>query len=232
MSKKLTVLLDAGGIIVDETEIEKYYGRLVSSLISGINGKYSPNDYQRDLDTAVDSYCSNVYDFILWKNVEPNLELFNVLKKKCEEDIVKNRPPLMLSNGINEEVCELAGNLKVGIAGQYGKELLEILKRHELLDFIDFPLIREDFDTTKPDPRFYEATLQRIGVAPEDAIMVGDRIDKDIAPAKYLGMKTVRVLTGIHINQRSRTPEEIPDLELRQIRGMARAIINKFAHSS
>jgi ribonucleotide monophosphatase NagD (HAD superfamily) len=47
--------------------------------------------------------------------------------------------------------------------------------------------------------------------------MVGDRIDKDIIPAKMVGMKTIRVKTGIHKNQKPRIPEEIPDLTVNEI---------------
>ncbi len=44
--------------------------------------------------------------------------------------------------------------------------------------------------------------------------MVGDRIDKDIIPARMTGMKTVLVRTGIHRDQQPRTPAEIPDADL------------------
>ena len=47
--------------------------------------------------------------------------------------------------------------------------------------------------------------------------MVGDRIDKDIIPAKMVGMKTIRVKTGIHKNQEPRIPNEIPDLTVNKI---------------
>ena len=47
--------------------------------------------------------------------------------------------------------------------------------------------------------------------------MVGDRIDKDIIPAKLVGMKTIRIRTGIHKNQEARTPEEIPDITVNEL---------------
>jgi putative hydrolase of the HAD superfamily len=47
--------------------------------------------------------------------------------------------------------------------------------------------------------------------------MIGDRIDKDIIPAKIVSMKTIRVRTGIHKNQEPRTPDEIPDLTVNKI---------------
>jgi ribonucleotide monophosphatase NagD (HAD superfamily) len=47
--------------------------------------------------------------------------------------------------------------------------------------------------------------------------MIGDRIDKDIIPAKAIGMKTIRIRTGIHKNQEPRIPEEIPDITIERL---------------
>ena len=48
----------------------------------------------------------------------------------------------------------------------------------------------------KPDPRIFLWALERAGCRPQDAVMIGDRIDNDIVPAKALGMRTVHLLTG------------------------------------
>ena len=48
-------------------------------------------------------------------------------------------------------------------------------------------------------------------MAPADCIMVGDRIDNDIAPAKALGMATILLRGGRHRRQRPRSPAEEPD---------------------
>lgn len=45
---------------------------------------------------------------------------------------------------------------------------------------------------------FYRKVLSQLGAKPQDCAMVGDREDADIAPAKALGMATVRVLAGKH----------------------------------
>ena len=48
-----------------------------------------------------------------------------------------------------------------------------------------------------PDRRIFEIALERSGCKPENAVMIGDRIDNDIVPAKQLGMKTIWIKTGI-----------------------------------
>lgn len=43
----------------------------------------------------------------------------------------------------------------------------------------------------KPDPAIFSHALQRLGVTPAEAAMVGDDYEKDIAPAAKLGLRTV-----------------------------------------
>ena len=63
----------------------------------------------------------------------------------------------------------------------------------------------------KPDPRIFNIALTRAGCPPEQAVMIGDRIDNDIVPAKQMGMKTVWIKQGVgkywHIQGDSETPE-------------------------
>jgi len=48
----------------------------------------------------------------------------------------------------------------------------------------------------KPDPRPFRDALALLGVEPQDAVMIGDRPDKDVAGAAAVGMRAVRVRTG------------------------------------
>jgi putative hydrolase of the HAD superfamily len=46
----------------------------------------------------------------------------------------------------------------------------------------------------KPDPRIFERVLEALGVAPENALFVGDRLYEDVRGAGELGMTTVQAL--------------------------------------
>lgn len=50
----------------------------------------------------------------------------------------------------------------------------------------------------KPNPPMFEIALARVGLRPDQVMMVGDRYDTDIAGAIELGMLTAAVLTGVH----------------------------------
>jgi FMN phosphatase YigB (HAD superfamily) len=48
----------------------------------------------------------------------------------------------------------------------------------------------------KPDPAMFASALRALGVAPADAVMVGDDLDKDVHPALALGMRAVWMTRG------------------------------------
>jgi len=56
---------------------------------------------------------------------------------------------------------------------------------------------RQPFVIGKPKPYALQAILDDAGVHPEQAVLVGDRLDTDIAAGNSLGVPTVLVLTGV-----------------------------------
>lgn len=73
------------------------------------------------------------------------------------------------------------------------------------------------------------AVAEALGVAPAHCIMVGDRIDNDIAPAKSLGMATVLFRSGRHRRQRPRSDTEAPDAVVTDVPELEQAILSLMA---
>ncbi|MGH2560317.1 MAG: HAD-IA family hydrolase, partial [Thermomicrobiales bacterium] len=61
----------------------------------------------------------------------------------------------------------------------------------------------------KPEPVSLLEAMDRMGVSPDEAVMIGDRLDTDIVAGKRAGMLTVMVLTGVS------TRDDIPDAAVR-----------------
>lgn len=74
----------------------------------------------------------------------------------------------------------------------------------------------------KPSPIILEVALARLGVPAADSVIVGDRIETDIAAGKRLGLATVLVLTGVTRADDPRLAEIAPDLVLPSIRELIR----------
>ena len=49
----------------------------------------------------------------------------------------------------------------------------------------------------KPQPAMFQAILERDGVAPQDALVIGDNPDADLVAARRAGIASVLVLTGV-----------------------------------
>jgi len=69
----------------------------------------------------------------------------------------------------------------------------------------------------KPSPIILEVALAALEVPAGEAVMVGDRIDNDIAPAKALGIGTIHVRQGTSAGQHPRNSSESPDVTVRTI---------------
>jgi 8-oxo-dGTP diphosphatase/putative hydrolase of the HAD superfamily len=190
---------------------------LLADLVPG----YSLDVYDADLEEAVQCFAPKVSHYIFWKYMDSDLERFKALYDAFMKRWRQRRPALKLMPGIEKEIKEMCRGLDIGIAGQYGHEVLDLLKQHSLLGCFRYRFTQDDFPLTKPDPRYYEQILRACRLAPEACIMVGDRIDKDIVPAKQVGMKTIRVRTGIHKHQEPRIPFEVADCELAGVAGLA-----------
>lgn len=83
--------------------------------------------------------------------------------------------------------------------------------------FFDVIVASAEEGVTKPDPRIFRIALDRTGCAPEQAVMIGDRIDNDIVPAKQLGMKTVWIKQGVGQYWNIQGDCETPEFEVNSL---------------
>jgi putative hydrolase of the HAD superfamily len=68
------------------------------------------------------------------------------------------------------------------------------LEHMGLADRLDFSVFSSEVGLRKPHPAIFERALDALGVAPENALFVGDRLFEDIRGAAELGMTTVQAL--------------------------------------
>ncbi len=94
--------------------------------------------------------------------------------------------------------------LRVALVSNTGREL-DGFVRHHRLD-VDVAIASRAHGRTKPHPSIFEATLDALGVAAAEAVMVGDSIEDDIEGAAQVG------LHGILIDRDSRHPGFSPRL--------------------
>ncbi len=99
--------------------------------------------------------------------------------------------------GAYECLEQLSKKYKIGIIANQVPGTAARLEKHGVLKFIDLVIASAEEGVEKPDRKIFELALSRANVKPENAVMIGDRVDNDIVPAKKMGMKTVRVNQGM-----------------------------------
>jgi putative hydrolase of the HAD superfamily len=88
---------------------------------------------------------------------------------------------------------ELRGRgLKLGLVSNTGRDLDAFVAHHHL--DVDAAIGSGAFGRTKPHPAIFRAVLERIGVEPEDAAMVGDSIEDDVDGAHAAGIERAFLL--------------------------------------
>ncbi|MEJ5292850.1 MAG: HAD-IA family hydrolase [Candidatus Methanosuratincola sp.] len=70
------------------------------------------------------------------------------------------------------------------------------LERAGLREYFDVLVTADDTESVKPDPRHLEVALNLLGVRAEEALFVGDSIQRDVKAAKRIGMKAAYARYG------------------------------------
>lgn len=83
------------------------------------------------------------------------------------------------------------GTYKLGLLTNIGKDWLDdFLPSVERQDLFDAEVLSGEVGITKPDVRIYEMLAQKLGVEPEECVMIDDLLP-NIEGAKRAGMKAV-----------------------------------------
>jgi putative hydrolase of the HAD superfamily len=98
-------------------------------------------------------------------------------------------------------------DLKLGLVSNGGREISDFVAHHEL--DVDCAIASRAHGWIKPHGSIFLAALDLLGVAPADAVMVGDSVEDDVEGAAALGMR------AILIDREGRQPDAVdalPDL--------------------
>jgi FMN phosphatase YigB (HAD superfamily) len=83
--------------------------------------------------------------------------------------------------------CHLATNAGASTT----KEVRLALSRVDVDKFFSGIFLADEIGFDKPDIRFFNAIIDRLGISPDSFVMIGDNYFNDCVGAKKAGMKTV-----------------------------------------
>ena len=219
------VLWDMGGPIDKETEYERLIDEDMRRALRDAGMNCTDAGFEEAARWAVASFAPNAYKAMVWKLSSFRPEVAERAFEQVVADSDRRhaiRGGLELREGIGEILRALHGNgVPQGlVTNNEPSRVRADLARHGLDHCFRFAPPRNP-PARKPSPEVFLDAAAALGVDPESCVVVGDRIDTDVVPARQLGMTAVLFGTGRHIQQQPRTWEEVPDHEVRDVPQLA-----------
>ena len=150
----------------------------------------------RDIAEAVDTGFEHVYNIAMLfyrQNRKGDKETAKLLNVALPQWHTEDERLYADAEGC---LKELHTRYKIGIIANQLPGARERLAQYGILPYVDLIVVSAEEGVSKPDKRIFEIALHRSNCTPEQAVMIGDRIDNDILPAKAMGMHTVWIRQG------------------------------------
>ncbi|MCM1156502.1 MAG: HAD family hydrolase [Roseburia sp.] len=189
---KKWIFFDVGTTLVDETEA---YDHRIRDMIAGTDITFEQFQEKRR--------------FFAKQNLKGDLEAiryFGLTKTPWHKE---DEIPYPDAKAILQYLC--GKGYKVGVIANQSAGTAKRLKRWGLLKYIDVVAASTELGVAKPDRGIFYKAFEMAGCTAPETVMVGDRLDNDIRPAKELGMMTVWIRQGFAIYQNPQSVEEQPD---------------------
>jgi HAD superfamily hydrolase (TIGR01549 family) len=218
------ILFDVGGPIDLEFAWEIAVDSAIAAACSLEGIRLDQAAIEAASDRAVEAYASDAYAHMIETLTGGDPATIARVRQRVHTitgslDLFQLRPEI---DGLLRRLTER--DLKLGIVANQPDAVLPRLERAGIATFFVYTGITGTTGLLKPDPSAFTWAAEALGVAPVDCIMVGDRIDNDIAPAKALGMAAILFRSGRHRKQRARNPAEQPDAVVTDVLELETAI--------
>ena len=106
---------------------------------------------------------------------------------------------------------------KIGIIANQSLGTAERLANWGLLKYIRVVASSAEMGVEKPDEKIFIRAFDMADCHAENAVMIGDRLDNDIYPAKKLGMKTIWIRQDMAVYQKPESEEYEADITVNSL---------------
>ena len=192
------IFFDVGSTLVDETEA---YDHRVRDMIVGTGINFQEFDKVR-IALAGQGFDGN----------SEAIKYFRLEKTpwRSEDEI-----PFSDAQSTLETLCRKG--YKLGIIANQNPGLEKRLEDWGLRQYFEVIAASAEIGYAKPDKEIFESAFELAGCTAQECVMVGDRLDNDIIPAKSVGMKTVWVKNGLAKYQNTDLGKGVADHQIRSL---------------
>ena len=191
MNKIKWIFFDIGSTLVDESAV---YENRIKEITQG-------NNIDKNEFVAKVIECAQTSP----KPIVPAAEDYGVNVPAWRHDLE------VLYPDSKEVLQRLSQKYKIGIIANQDFGTEQRLTDFNVHQYINLVIASAEEGVAKPDLRIFQIALARADCKPEEAVMVGDRIDNDIIPANKIGMTTMWIKQGFGSYAEPKTVEEQSD---------------------
>jgi HAD superfamily hydrolase (TIGR01509 family) len=198
------VFFDIGGVMYDDT----VYARALNTALRTLGATFTDAEFD---DAYRDARAAQAGSFrlLLARRFLGSDADIGALEAEASKHWAY--PPGALHPDARPCLDALRGRYRLGIIANQPSAVKDALRRDRLDGYFEVWGVSDDVGLEKPDPRLFSHVLDLANVSPGASVMVGDRLDYDVRPAKASGMRVVWVLRGEAPDEP--TPEQLAEAD-------------------
>jgi HAD superfamily hydrolase (TIGR01549 family) len=185
------LFFDLGNTLVSEEAATEARVRQVAGCFERHGRRCSVGDLRSALEEASAEFAPRLITAAIAKLTDDP-----ELRRAIEADARYPKELEALYEGAEQALRSLASRYRIGVIANQSAGTEERLTNWGLMPLISVCLSSAEVGLEKPDPAIFRLALSRAECAPAEAVMIGDRLDNDIRPARLQGWKTIRILQG------------------------------------
>lgn len=181
------VFFDVGDVLINEDRLRFNLFRILRELMSGTS--FEALFSQREQLIRENADPSPHYTIARQNLTEA---VFQNWQSQVTRFAYQNRDEmLILMPGMVDLLKKLADRFHLGIVANQPEWIERYLDEAGVLSFFETVCISEAVKLCKPHPGIFELAMEKSGCSPGECVMIGDRLDNDIVPARKLGWRTI-----------------------------------------
>jgi len=198
------IFLDVGNVLIDDDPFLCEAFRLIHKAMPVESPRSRMDRFLGDVDRALRSHGHMAVERMgirclrrQWPKVRRDVQL--ELERRWWQ--LARRVP-----GALEAVKGLHERFRLGIIANQPPQALDFLEQQGLLNLFEVVVLDSQHPVSKPSTAIYRIALEEARVDPHESLMVGDRLDNDIIPARRTGMRAV--LLWLSAKQKAWRPKD------------------------
>jgi HAD superfamily hydrolase (TIGR01549 family) len=224
------IFIDIGGPIVDDGPLFDYLAAALRGILTAYGHEATGDRFQEALELGWQEGASSTLDFIIrhftttegeYRRAQEAYQ--QVFRGLSDEEYRRFQIP---QPGVQEGLEILSQRFKLATLSNNVVRVKELLEDLDIARHFEISGISEEIGFSKPDFRLFQHVLKQAGCRPREAMMVGDRMDNDILPAKKLGLRTAHVMLESSFGSVSPGLDRVePDLKVGSLLELAQRLL-------